>query len=199
MASSILLKFPRNTEIQTKTTDVHEALSRVRRPLDSTKLKMSMYGVYALPEVWKAKFDDPANEAMYTYEVELLGVRMQNSKVMLKELTEEEKAEAEAKNVKGGKAAPPKGKQKEEEPTPEELERLEKERLVREEKEAKLKAEWDALSEEERFYRTHEDIFKEPCIKMQNQVQLARVAELEEKLAAVGEPSDENAAQRAEI
>lgn len=136
---------------------------------------------------------------MYTYEVELLGVRMQNSKVMLKELTEEEKAEAEAKNVKGGKAAPPKGKQKEEEPTPEELERLEKERLVREEKEAKLKAEWDALSEEERFYRTHEDIFKEPCIKMQNQVQLARVAELEEKLAAVGEPSDENAAQRAEI
>ena len=136
---------------------------------------------------------------MYTYEIELLGVRMQNSKVMLKELTEEEKAEAEAKNVKGGKAAPPKGKQKEEEPTPEELERLEKERLVREEKEAKLKAEWDALSEEERFYRTHEDIFKEPCIKMQNQVQLARVAELEEKLAAVGEPSDENAAQRAEI
>ena len=105
---------------------------------------------------------------MYTYEIELLGVRMQNSKVMLKELTEEEKAEAEAKNVKGGKAAPPKGKQKEEEPTPEELERLEKERLVREEKEAKLKAEWDALSEEERFYRTHEDIFKEPCIKMQN-------------------------------
>jgi hypothetical protein len=136
---------------------------------------------------------------MYTYEIELLGVRMQNSKVILKELTEEEKAEAEAKNVKGGKAAPPKGKQKEEEPTPEELERLEKERLVREEKEAKLKAEWDALSEEERFYRTHEDIFKEPCIKMQNQVQLARVAELEEKLAAVGEPSDENAAQRAEI
>ena len=136
---------------------------------------------------------------MYTYEIELLGVRMQNSKVMLKELTEEEKAEAEAKNVKGGKAAPPKGKQKEEEPTPEELERLEKERLVREEKEAKLKAEWDALSEEERFYRTHENIFKEPCIKMQNQVQLARVAELEEKLAAVGEPSDENAAQRAEI
>ena len=56
MASSILLKFPRNTEIQTKPTDVSEALSRVRRPLDSTKLRMSVYGVYALPEVWKAKF-----------------------------------------------------------------------------------------------------------------------------------------------
>ena len=56
MASSILLKFPRNTEIQTKQTDVQEALSRVRRPLDSTKLKMSVFGVYALPEVWKTKF-----------------------------------------------------------------------------------------------------------------------------------------------
>ena len=56
MASSILLKFPRNTEIQTKPTDVQEALSRVRRPLDSTKLRMSVQGVYALPEVWKAKF-----------------------------------------------------------------------------------------------------------------------------------------------
>ena len=83
---------------------------------------------------------------MYGYEIDLLGVRMQNSKVMMKELTEEEKAELDAKNVKGGKAAPPKGKGKEEDPTPEELERLEKERIAREEKEAKLKAEWDALT-----------------------------------------------------
>ena len=50
------MKFPRNTEIQTKPTDVHEALSRVRRPLDSTKMRLSVYGVYALPEAWKAKF-----------------------------------------------------------------------------------------------------------------------------------------------
>ena len=96
---------------------------------------------------------------------------MQNSKVVLKELTEEEKAEQDAKNVKGKAAAPPKGKGvKEEEPTAEELERLEKEKLAKEEREAKLKAEWDALSEEERFYRTSEDIFKEPCIKMRDLV-----------------------------
>ena len=56
MASSILLKFPRNTEIQTKPIDVQEALSRVRRPLDSTKFKLSVFGIYSLPEVWKAKF-----------------------------------------------------------------------------------------------------------------------------------------------
>ena len=51
------------------------------------------------------------------------------------------------------------------------MERLEKERLAKEEREAKLKAEWEALSEEERFYRTSEDIFKEPCIKMRDLVQ----------------------------
>ena len=108
---------------------------------------------------------------MYTYEIELLGVNMQNSKVVMKELTEEEKAEQDAKNVKGKAAAPPKGKgAKEEEPSAEELERLEKEKLAKEEREAKLKAEWDALSEEERFYRTNEDIFKEPCVKMRDLV-----------------------------
>ena len=134
---------------------------------------------------------------MYTYEIELLGVNMQNSKVVMKELTEEEKAEQDAKNVKGKAAAPPKGKgAKEEEPSAEELERLEKEKLAKEEREAKLKAEWDALSEEERFYRTNEDIFKEPCVKMRDLVQQHKVDEFQEQLTALGEPTEENAAQR---
>ena len=55
MASSILLKFPRNTEVQTKDINVEDALSRVRRPLDSTKLTLCVNGVFALPESWKAK------------------------------------------------------------------------------------------------------------------------------------------------
>ena len=55
MASSILLKFPRNTEVQTKDINVDDALSRVRRPLDSTKLTLCVNGVFALPESWKAK------------------------------------------------------------------------------------------------------------------------------------------------
>jgi len=55
MASSILLKFPRNTEVQTKEVNVEEALSRVRRPLDSTKVTLSVMGVFSLPEVWKQK------------------------------------------------------------------------------------------------------------------------------------------------
>ena len=55
MASSILLKFPRNTEVQTKAINIEDALSRVRRPLDSTRLTLSVMGIYALPELWKQK------------------------------------------------------------------------------------------------------------------------------------------------
>lgn len=55
MASSILLKFPRNTEVQTKDINIDNALSRVRRPLDSTKVTLGINGIYALPESWKQK------------------------------------------------------------------------------------------------------------------------------------------------
>ena len=50
-------------------------------------------------------------------------MRVKNSKIQPRELTEEERAEQEAKGAKGGKA-PPKGKNpKDDEPTAEELER----------------------------------------------------------------------------
>jgi hypothetical protein len=56
MASSILLNFPRNTEVnETKKAEVSEALSRVRRPLDCTKVNFKVMGVFGLPEVWKSK------------------------------------------------------------------------------------------------------------------------------------------------
>ena len=55
MASSILLKFPKNTEVVSKECDINEALSRVKRPLDATTLSLSVMGVYALPEAWKGK------------------------------------------------------------------------------------------------------------------------------------------------
>lgn len=106
---------------------------------------------------------------MYSYEIELCGVRVKNSKVHPRELTDEEKAEAEAKGAKGGKA-PPKGKGKDEEPTPEELERLEAVRLEKEELERQRAAEWESLDEETKFNRTAEDPYKEPAIRMQNLV-----------------------------
>lgn len=101
---------------------------------------------------------------------------LKHAKINPRELTEEEKLELEAaKNVKG--KAPPKdakGK-KEEEPSKEELERIERERRLKEEKERKLKEEWDALDEGTKFYRTKEDIFKEPCIKFQNSYAAKRI------------------------
>lgn len=48
------------------------------------------------------------------------------------------------------------------------MERLEKERKDKEDKERKLKEEWDALDEDTKFFRTNEDIYKEPCIKFNN-------------------------------
>jgi hypothetical protein len=97
---------------------------------------------------------------------------MRSAKVFARELTEEEKAEAAAAaNAKGGKQppAPAKADPKKgagiEEPNKEELERLEREKKEREERERKLREEWDSLDEETKFFRTAEDIFKQPCIK----------------------------------
>jgi hypothetical protein len=56
MASSILLKFPKNTEVKSEPINVSDALSRFRRPLDSTKVTLTVMGIYALPEQWKSKF-----------------------------------------------------------------------------------------------------------------------------------------------
>ena len=111
---------------------------------------------------------------MYSYEVNLLGESLQEGKVIPKELSEEEKAEAEA--AKGGKGAkappPPKGKKEDEGPRPgsDEAERLERERQEKEERDRQLAEEWDALDENERFFRSNEDIYKEPCIRFQRTV-----------------------------
>jgi len=194
-----MLKFPKNTEVSEKKVDVEEALSRVRKPLASTKLNFNVFGIYNLPESWKAKIDEP-QEQSYTYEVEMSGMHMRNSKVIPRELTEEEKAEAEATKTKGNKKdPPPKGKAtKEEEPTPEELERIEREKAEKEEKERIRQAEWDALDEETKLFRTAEDKFKEPSIHLQNMPLVEKLEKLKASLAEI-EDTEENAAARKEI
>lgn len=175
-SATLLYGFPKNTEITEKKVDVEEALTRVRKPVDSVQVTLEVYGAYALPESWKAKIDDPS-EAAYQYEMECVGLTVGNGKVVPKEVTEDEKAEDP--KAKGGKApAKDAKKAKEEEPTPEELERLEREKAEREERERKLKEEWDQLDEETRHIRHNEDIFKEPCVKMQNMVAIEKVEEL---------------------
>lgn len=44
-----------NTEIIEKKVDLENALSRVRRPLECTTLDLEVFGVFSLPEHWKAK------------------------------------------------------------------------------------------------------------------------------------------------
>lgn len=133
---------------------------------DSIDLSLEVHGIYSLPDAWKAKIDDPA-EAAYNYECKLNSLVFKSGKVVAKELTEEEKLEAE--NNKGKK--PPaketgkNAKKVDEEPSAEELERQEAERREREELNAKNKAEWDALTPNEQFYRVSEDPFKEPSIR----------------------------------
>lgn len=55
----LLYGFPRNTEITEKSVNMEDALSRLIMPGDNTELKIDVYGVYALPEAWKSKIDDP--------------------------------------------------------------------------------------------------------------------------------------------
>ena len=175
-SATLLYGFPKNTEITEKKVDAEEALTRVRRPVDSVLVTLEVYGAYALPDSWKAKIDDPS-EAAYQYEMECVGLTVAHGKVVPKEVTEDEKAEDP--KAKGGKPpAKDAKKAKEEEPTPEELERLEREKAEREERERKLKDEWDQLDEETRHIRHNEDIFKEPCVKMQNMMAIEKVEEL---------------------
>jgi hypothetical protein len=133
---------------------------------------------------------------MFTYEVEFAGIKCKNSKVLMKEMSEEERAEMDAKNPKG-KAAPPKGKAvKEEEPSEAELAKIATERELIEESKRQLALEWDTLTEDEKHFRTSEDIYKEPCVKFSNLVIMNRLETLKEEIAALPE-GEESTDQRA--
>jgi len=51
--------------------------------------------------------------------------------------------------------------------------------------------EWEKLDEETKFYKTHEDYFKEPRVVIENKLALKTLRTLEEKLASMGEPTAE--------
>ena len=109
-----------------------------------------------------------------------------------RELTEEEKeAAADAKGGKGKAPAKDAKKGAADEPTPEEKERMEKEEAERKERERIAAEEWDSLDDETKHIRQAEDIFKEPCVKLQNLDVIADVEALEKELAEVPE-GDEN-------
>lgn len=56
---------------------------------------MEIHGLYSLPDSLKAKIDDPA-DAVYSYEVRATsGLHFKGAKIVPREQTEEEKAEAD--------------------------------------------------------------------------------------------------------
>lgn len=132
MSNSILLRYPRNTETvvtNAKTLNAQEALTKLQRPLDATRVTVDVHGIFALPEAWRNAIQaaDPA-ENTFVYELELAGIKMTGARGIQKELTEEEKAAQAAAAPQKGKAPPPKGKEAEKPPTAEELEHQEKQR-----------------------------------------------------------------------
>jgi hypothetical protein len=107
---------------------------------------------------------------------------MVDGKVIQKEMTEDEKAEVDQSKggAKGGKPPAKDAKKgaKDEEPTPEDAEKAEQDRLEKEEKDRKLAEEWELLDEDTKHLRQSEDIFKEPCVKMQNMITIEQVEKL---------------------
>ena len=97
---------------------------------------------------------------------------MKGAKLVQREMTEEERDAAEAaKGRKGAVAEKPKGKGKgDEEPTEEEVATLKAEIKEREETNLRLKAEWDGLDENTKFFRTCEDPYKNASIRFMNPV-----------------------------
>lgn len=185
--NSILLRYPRNTETVTanaKTLNVNQALQKLHTPLSATRVNIDVKGIFSLPETWKNAIqnNDPA-EASYAYELEVAGIKMVGARGIQRELTEEEKAAAFAADPKNkAKAPPPKGKVEEKQPTEAELAEIEKHRLAKEEQERVKQAEWDKLSEEEKFHTSAEDIVKNPRIAIENKPAIAKFKAADEEL-----------------
>ena len=130
------------------------ALVKSKNPRTRNSLSIRIYGVYSLPKKWVEKIGDP-NEESYIYEVKVSGIDFKGAKIKQRELTEEEKAEAEAlKGKKGGKG---KG---DEEPLPEEI--------ALKQKIEQNRAELLELSERERFFRINEDPTKSISLQFEN-------------------------------
>ncbi|CDW74115.1 tetratricopeptide repeat protein [Stylonychia lemnae] len=141
-------------------------IQRNKERLDKLELTFQLSGVFSLPDGWKSKIDDPT-EQMYQYEIKMYNMHLKGGKVVPRQLSEEEKAEAEAaKNKKGAPPAKdPKKKGQEDEISAEEKERIEREQAEKEQKMEYYRQQWQEYSNQEKFERYCEDSFKEPSIK----------------------------------
>ena len=133
------------------------ALIKSKNPRTKNTLNMRVYGVYSLPQKWREKWGD-ASEDSYLYQVKLAGLEVNKAKMHPRELTEEEKAEAEAnKGKKGGKG------KVEEEASPEEV-------ALKQKIEQEIE-QLEEMGERERYFKIHEDPTKTISLKFEEQKQ----------------------------
>ena len=112
-------------------------------------LTVEVQGIYALPDEWVSKIDDPA-EAAFTYEVRALGANLKGGKIVAKQDPEEAKEGADAASLKGKQPPPKKGAK---DVTPEEdhtqdEETKKKEKEERDRMNAELQDQWNKLTPE---------------------------------------------------
>lgn len=142
-------------------------LDKMVKPIDKCTINLEVQGVFGLPEDWKTT--DDLNPNLFSYKTNFQGITVTEGKIVARELTDQEKKELEEAQIK--KKPPPKDKKAATEIiqiSPEEQERL---RLLEEERieaERKAQEEWDALTDQERFYRTYEDKYKKDSLKFAN-------------------------------
>jgi tetratricopeptide (TPR) repeat protein len=145
-------------------------LEKMARPIERCAVNLEVQGIFALPDEWKVA--DDANPNLFSYKIHFEGLDVAEGKIVARELTEQEKKDLEeAQNKKKG-GAPKEKKGKDDAPqlTPEEQERLQKLEEEKLEAERIAQEEWDALSDQEKFYRTNEDKYKKDSLKFENNI-----------------------------
>ena len=106
--------------------------------------------------------DDPS-EAQFSYEVRFHGIHFKGGKIIPREQTEEEKAEADAAKNQKKPAAPAKGGAPAQDQAT--IDQLKADIQAKNESNDILREEWQALSTNQKFFRLCEDPFKEPAVR----------------------------------
>lgn len=157
-------------------------LDKLVHPISKVSFKLQAEGVFAFPEEWKVA--DDANPTFFTYEARIANVALSQGKIQARQLTDKEIKEAEEaalakkKVKKDPKNEPPP-------PSPEEIEKQKRLQEELEEEERKRQAEWDALDEKTKFYRTYEDKYKHPSVKFENNCK--EIEKIEDELVILEE------------
>jgi len=157
-------------------------LDKLVHPLSKVSFKFQIDGVFSIPDEWKTA--DDFNPTLFTYQAKLSSAEIFEGKIHARQLTDKEIKEAEEaalakkKVKKDPKNEPPP-------PSPEEIERQNKIQEELEEEERRKQAEWDALDEKTKFYRTYEDKYKHPAVKFESNSQ--ELEKLEDQLVILEE------------